>query len=543
MRSLPKSEPSIRKEVIDVAHVGVGKASENVLEIFKGVDFKTFAGLDERHEDSASMTSVERAGKEPVGAAKDDGLDGALASIVRDVDEAGVSVETKCIPAVKSVRDGVGELGFRWFFESVFVEPSFEKSKFWFCQPYSHVFALFFGEVLGHTFDIKETFDNTHGKFDSYLVVEPGVFKTAVNMGPAVSRSGSSLDYPVELVCAVGEKNALEAIENFFRIHGVFGFGEIVDCVGIGAVAKHGPEDAAVSFTKTIFDDRQSGGISQYQTTPQEEYLHPFNDGMKKIRAGLEPAAHRCAIDRNTKSLEDFFLTVERQVEQEFISSNFSKQSWCGLCFTNWLNRLFSREDIFAAVFAAVFVDDVFNLSKNWLDEVSLSRDVKAEDGSFITAARAGEQVWIGDSVLFFAKFSGACGSRGASTTFIFRIDDIEITFFVFEFLLSLRVDSFACAGEEGGVDLGGLFAVGSAVAAAELFFESDDASEEFTNEVMAIGDVVGQFVGAGGSGSGSLFRHFNFRFKHHYILQYAPRVIPQKTHETSIIGRPCSLS
>ncbi|GEM_PF-5439366 len=122
-----------------------------------------------------------------------------------------------------------------------------------FCQSESHVFALFFSEVLRHTLDIKETFDYAHGKFDSCLVVEPGFFEAAVYMSPAIGRSSTSCDYPVEFVCAVREMNALEAFENFLRVHGVFRFREIVDGVGIRAIAEHGPDDAAVSFTETFF--------------------------------------------------------------------------------------------------------------------------------------------------------------------------------------------------------------------------------------------------------------------------------------------------
>ena len=170
MLSLSESEPSIRKEVIEVSHIRIREASENIFEIFEGVDIQPFASLNEGHEYCGSMPSVDGAGKEPVGAAENNGLDGAFASIVRDVDVARICVETKCVPAIESVGDCIGEFGFGRFFESIFVKPGFEESEFWFCQSESHVFALFFSEVLRHTLDIKETFDYAHGKFDSCLV-------------------------------------------------------------------------------------------------------------------------------------------------------------------------------------------------------------------------------------------------------------------------------------------------------------------------------------------------------------------------------------
>lgn len=254
MLSLSESEPSIRKEVIEVSHIGIGETSKNIFQILEGVSFQPFASLNEGHEDCRSTPSVDGASKEPVGAAENNGLDGAFASIVRDVDLASIYVEAKCFPSIESVGDCIGEFGFRRLFESIFVKPGFKESEFWFYQSESHIFALFFSEVLRHTLDIKESFNDTHGKFDSYLVVEPGFFKAAVYMGPAVSRSSTSRDCPVEFVCAVREKNTLKAFENFLRVHGVFCLREIAGGVGIRAITEHGPDDTAVGFTKTFLD-------------------------------------------------------------------------------------------------------------------------------------------------------------------------------------------------------------------------------------------------------------------------------------------------
>lgn len=177
---MSESEPSVSKEVVEVSHIGIWETSKNIFQIFEGVNSQPFASLNEGHEDCRSMPSVDGASKEPVGAAETNGLDGEFASIVSDVDVARICIETKCVPAIESVGDCIGELGFRRLFESILVEPAFEKSKFWLCQPESHAFALFFSEDFRHTLDINETFNDTHGKFDSYLVVEPGFFKAAV---------------------------------------------------------------------------------------------------------------------------------------------------------------------------------------------------------------------------------------------------------------------------------------------------------------------------------------------------------------------------
>ena len=528
MLSLSESEPSIRKEVIEVSHIRIREASESIFEIFEGVDIQPFASLNEGHEYCGSMPSVDGAGKEPVGAAENNGLDGAFASIVRDVDVARICVETKCVPAIESVGDCIGEFGFGRFFESIFVKPGFEESEFWFCQSESHVFALFFSEVLRHTLDIKETFDYAHGKFDSCLVVEPGFFEAAVYMSPAIGRSSTSCDYPVEFVCAVREKNALEAFQNFLRVHGVFRFREIVDGVGIRAIAEHGPDDAAVSFTETFFDNRHCGGISQNHTTLQKEYLHPFDDGLQEISTGFEPAAHGGTVDGQAESLEDLFLAVERQVEEELIGCDFSKQTWTGFSFVDWLKRLLGGEDMFAAFFAAVLVDDMFDFFEDRLYKVDLRGGVKAEDSSFVAAAWACKRRGVGDSVLFLALLDRFRGGRRATSAFVFSFDDIEIAPLVFKFFFGLRMNSFAGASEEAGIYLSGLLTEGSAVTAAELFFQCGDASEEFADEVVAVGEIVRQFIGAKRIGTRSLFSHFFSAFSH-YIVQYAPIVVSQK--------------
>lgn len=509
MQTLFKSQPSVRKEVVEVAHVCIWEASEHVLEVLKSIDLQPLASLNKGHEDCGSMSTFDRAGKEPVGTAKDNRFDRAFACIVRDVDVAGISEEAECIPSIEGVRNCIGEFGFRRFFESVFVKPGFEKSKFWISQPLTQVLALQLSEVFGNTLNIKETFEHAHGKFDSYLVVEPGVLEAAMDMGPAIGRSSTGSNYPVKFICTVGKKNTLEAFENFFWVHGVLSFGEIVYGVGKGAIAKHGPDDAAVSLAETFLNDGQSGGIGQNQTTLQEESFHSGDDGFEEVGASIEPAAHGGSIDGQTERFENLFLAVEGQVKEEFVGNDFSQQSRSNLSFINWLEGLVGSEDVLAAFFATVFVDDMFDFFKDGLYKVDLRSNVKAEESPYVAAARAGERVWIGDSMLFLAVFDRGRGSSGASAAFIYSFDDIEISLFVFKFFNCLRMDGFTGAGKERGIDLSGLFTEGGAVVSGELFFESGDTSEEFTNEVMAISEIVRQFVGAGRIGVRSLFRHF----------------------------------
>jgi len=163
--TLSKCQPSVRKEVVQVTHIGIWEASEDILEILEGVYFESLTGLHEAHENRGSMAALQRAGKEPIRSAKNNGFYRTLAGIVGDIDLAGVGVEAECIPALEGVGDSIGELGFRGFFVKVFIEPEFEKSKFWFGQTLADIFALFFSKLIRNALNIKKTFDYAHGEF------------------------------------------------------------------------------------------------------------------------------------------------------------------------------------------------------------------------------------------------------------------------------------------------------------------------------------------------------------------------------------------
>lgn len=345
-----------------------------------------------------------------------------------------------------------------------------------------------------------------------------------------VSRSSTSRDYPVEFVCAIRDKNTLKAFENFLRVHGVFCFRKIVDGVGIITITEHGPDDTAVGFTKTFFDNRHCGGISQNQTTLQEEHLHSFDDGFQKVCRSFEPAAHVGTVNGQAGGLEDLFLAVERQVKEALVGRNFSEQTLRCFAFINRLKWLFSSEDMLAAFFAAVLVDDMFNFFKDGFYKVDLRGYVKTKDSSFVAAVRTSKRHRIRDSMLLFAVFHRICGRSRAPAAFVFVFDDVEISFFVFKFFFCLRIDGFASASEKSRIDLGGLFAEGCTVAAAELFFQCGDASEEITNEVLAVGEIVRQFIGGR-----SLFSHFLLYFCSLYLTVCTNSGLT-KDGETSVI-------
>lgn len=507
--TLSKCQPSVRKEVVQVTHIGIWEASEDILEILEGVDFESLTGLHEAHENRGSMAALQRASKQPVRSAKNNWLNRTLAGIVGDIDLAGVGVEAECIPALEGVGDSIGELGFRGFFVKVFIEPEFEKSKFWFGQSLSHIFALFFGKLLRDALNVKETFDYSHGEFDRDLVVKPSIFKAAVNMRPAVGGSSTCFDYAIEFVGAVREKNPLKALENFLGIHGVFCFREIVYHIRIGIVTEHGPDYASMSLAETFLDDRHCCGISQYQSTLRDEYFHSLNDGFQKICTCLEPATHGGPVDGQTESLEDFLLAVERQVEEEFVGNDLCKQPWTSFSFVDWLVWLVRREDMLAAILATVLVDDVADLFKDRLHEIGLSGDIKAKDSSLVAAAGACELGWVTDGMLLVAMLNGALGGRRSTAALVVGFDDIEISFFSLKLHFCLRVNSFAGAGKEGGIYLGGLLPECSTFTPTELFLKCSDAGEKLSNETVAIRDIVRQFVRFSRSAVRGLFGHF----------------------------------
>jgi hypothetical protein len=252
----------------------------------------------------------------------------------------------------------------------------------------------------------------------------------------------------------------------------------------------------------------------------QDEFFHSLNDWFNQLGAATQPAAHGRAVDWKTECLEDFFLSIERQMETEFVGNYFGQQPRSWLTFVDGLERLISSEEMLATPSASVLVDNMLHFFKDGLNEIDLVGDLEAEDRSFIAATGTGELAGISDTVGIIAVPNDGGRRRRATTTVILCLNNIEIAFLTFKFFSGLRMDYFAGASEKGRIYFCGFLAEGGAIAPAELFLKVSYSCKEISNEVMTIVDVVRQikFVS---EGSGRLSCHvFCSRFRNNYILQ-----------------------
>jgi len=94
-----------------------------------------------------------------------------------------------------------------------------------------------------------------------------------------------------------------------------------------------------------------------------------------------------------------------------------------------------------------------------------------------------------------FCVSGGQAGwKRGASATFLDFSNEIEPLLFGCEFVAGGGMNSLAGAGQQRGVDLGGLLAKQGAIASAKLFFQFGNACEELFDELMAIVYIIWKF-------------------------------------------------
>ncbi len=507
---------------------GRRKSGQDIFQILKRVDAEALASFDQAHERCGRAATFFGASEQPVFPTQNHGLDASLAAVVAYLHERMIKVDLKCRPAIESVRNCLAKLGFRQGDQMGFIEPLLEHEELRLSKSLPEVKALSAREWGCDPLDVEQAFDHSHGKLGSRRVFFPGVFKVAVNVCPAVCRSGAVLDDFVVLIGAVGLKNSFEAIEDFLGIAGVLGIRVIVEDVGIIGIAAVDPNNSPVCFPKTFFNYGQSGGVGLSDATFENQFTHALNNRSNQGGSFFEPTAQRGTSEGNSEGCKNLFLAIEGLMEPEFIGCNFGKQTRTGQTFIDWLVGFISRSDLSAAAFAAVLKNDVLNVLEEHAHELKLVGDIEADDCARVSAARAGDIFWIEVMLLF------SCSERvrwcGASTA-LFRLrDEIELLLFRGEFVAGGGVNGFASACEQGGVYFGRLLAEGLAIAATELFFKLGDASEELFDEIVAVGEIIGELTGVVRAGFRWLFWHDLFRvattifynshqMRYHYLM------------------------
>ena len=356
------SQPAVRKEVIDLGSFGRRKPGQHILHVFKGIDVKALAGLDDTHDRGGSVTTFFGAGKQPVAPTEHHRLDATFTGIIADFNERMVKVNQKSGPAIESVRDGISKFGFWQFNELLFVEPGFEQIEFRLCQPFGASLCVQLRtSVVASRSMSKRLLMTPMGNSAATRVMLPGIFKVAMHVRPAVGGGSTVLNNLIELIGAIRLKDAGIACKNSFRIDRVLGVRIIVEDVGIISVATVDPDESPVCFAEPFFNNRKSGGIRLNNTTFQNELPHSFDNWGKR---SATPFSHRHMEDRligNAQGCEHLLLAVKRQVQPEFIGCNFGKKSRTGQAFINWLVGLLSSDYLPVTIFAGVFEHDVLD--------------------------------------------------------------------------------------------------------------------------------------------------------------------------------------
>ena len=482
---MTKSQPAVGQEVVNLGSFGGRKSGENVLHIFKGIDGEALASFDDAHDSSGGATAFFRAGKEPVASTDDQGFDTAFAGVVADFYEGMVEVNQKSRPAIERVGDCLPKFCFGRFDEFALIEPSFQQRDLGLCQPLTQILSFRRWQRCGESFNIEEALDDTHGEVSRCAVGFPGIFEVAVHMRPAVCCGSTVFNDLVVLIGAVGLENSGEASEDLFRVKGMLGVGIIVEDVGVVSIATVDPDISPMCFSKSLFDDGEGSGIRLENAAVQDQLAHSFNDGSKYVSDFFEPPAHRGATNGNAQGFKDLLLAVKRQVQPELIGCNFSQQSRTRQPFINRLVGFLSSDNLTLAVFAGVLEHDVLNSFEKSADVINLVRDIEANYFSRLRTVRAGELVRV-DAMLYLASLDSR-RRRQTSAALIFICDDIQSIFFNIKLTSVLSMDSFSGASQKSRVDFGGLLTEGGTVAATELLFQFGNASEQFSNELVAV--------------------------------------------------------
>ena len=320
-------------------------------------------------------------------------------------------------------------------------------------------------------------------------------------MRPTVGGSSTVFDDLVELVGAISLKYASEAVENPLRIDRVFGVGIIVEDVGITSVSAVNPDVSFVCFAETFFDNRKSGGIRLQSAALQNELAHSFDNRTQDISNFFQPSTHGRAVDGNAQGFEHLFLAVKRQVQPEFVSCDFGKETRTRHSFINRLVRFLSSDDLSFAVVTGILEHDVLDAFEESADELDLVRDIEADHLSRLSAARAGNLAGVN------AMFNLACcktrrWSR-ATAAMLLVGHDVQSFFFSIELVGCLAMNCCSCAGQQGGIDFCGLLAKGCTVSSTELFFQFSDTfferfelASEFSDHFVTFRNIAWKVIG-----------------------------------------------
>ena len=400
-----------------------------------------------------------------------------------------VKVNRKCRPAIECVGDCISKSCLWRFNEFHFIQPVFEQSKFWLCQSLTHIFAFSLGQRGCYSFDVEQTFDNSHWQFCRFRIVLPGILEIAMHVCPTVGSGSAICNDVVEFVGSICLQDSCVAGENLLRIDGVLGVRIIVEDVWIVGIATVNPDESPVCFSKPLFDNRKSGGIGLKDATVQDESTHSSGNWGKKVSNLFQPSAHGGPINGDTQGSEHLLLPVKRQVQPEFISCNLGKESWTRQPFINRLVRFLSSNYLTITVLACVLEHDVLDAFKQSPDKVNLVRNIKADDLSCLSTARTWN-VFAINAMFSFASYKSRGWRRSSAAMFIVR-NNIQAFLLGTKFLGGLTVNSFAGTGKQSSIDFGRLLTKGRTVSPAELFFEFGDAIKELSDEVVTFGEVI----------------------------------------------------
>ena len=98
--------PTVREKLLKLTGLQAINASEDISQIFNGVNIIAFARSDEREVDSRSPAAGIRANKKAVLTHQDKGLDSTLAGIIVYVKSRVTKKARQCNPMVESIVNG-----------------------------------------------------------------------------------------------------------------------------------------------------------------------------------------------------------------------------------------------------------------------------------------------------------------------------------------------------------------------------------------------------------------------------------------------------
>jgi hypothetical protein len=509
-------QPTIGKEVIDLGSLGRRKPGQNIFEILAGIDVEALASFDQAHDGCSGLTTFLRAGKKPITSTEHHRFDASFASVVADFDEGMIEVNEQSRPAIERIRDCFSKFSLGEYDRFLFIKPFFKHFDLGTSQALAQIISFGSRKCCCQALNVKETLDDAHWKFCRLTIVFPGVFEVTMHMRPAVSGGSSFLDDLVVLIGAVRLKNAGKACQNSFRIERVLSVRVVEEDVRMVSVSTVVPYISSVSLAETLFDDWQGGGIRLNDPAFQNELSHPPNDWSHKSGSLFQPPAHGRAIDWDAERVQDLFLPIEGQMQPEFIGCYFGNQPRTRQTFINRLVGLLGRDHLSSTFLASVLKDNVLDCLEKSLDKLDLMRDIKANDLAWQSAAWT-RNFACRDAMFFLTSFKMRRWNSASAAMFILR-HNVQSLLLGIEFIGSLIVNDFAGAGQKSSINFCRFTTKSLTIAAAKLFFQFSDASKQFSDELVAVFDIIWQW--GVWIVLGRLFWHDYTWLANHYIIQ-----------------------